>query len=86
LQYCCRLKAPAFHALAPQDAFRCRGARQTIQIVRPLESIADTQPQLQLDALSLSAKDLQPERFEQSHAQDVLMFVSGGDVVKENSF
>jgi hypothetical protein len=31
-------------------------------------------------------KDLQPERFEQSHAQDVLVFVTDGDVVKENSF
>ena len=31
-------------------------------------------------------KDLQPERFEQSHAQHVLVFVTDGDVVKENSF
>jgi hypothetical protein len=33
-----------------------------------------------------AGKDLQPERFEQSHAQDVLVFVTDGDVVKENSF
>ena len=33
-----------------------------------------------------AGKDLQPERFEQSHAQDVLVFVTEGDVVKENSF
>jgi hypothetical protein len=31
-------------------------------------------------------KDLQPEGFEQSHVQDVLVFVTDGDVVKENSF
>ena len=33
-----------------------------------------------------AGKDLQPERFKQSHAQDVLVFVTDGDVVKENSF
>jgi len=33
-----------------------------------------------------AGKDLQPERFEQSHAQDVLVFVADGDVVEENSF
>ena len=29
---------------------------------------------------------MQPERFKQSHAEDVLVFVTDGDVVKENSF
>ena len=100
---------------------RCASA---IQIVPLLESIAETQPQLQPTLLRLPAtipitstrngkhvavsrgsrpkpsdceivvpqmsrtagKDLQPERFEQSHAQDVLVFVTDGDVVKENSF
>ena len=33
-----------------------------------------------------AGKDLQPGRFEQSHAHDVLVFVTDGDVVKENSF
>ena len=34
----------------------------------------------------LVGKDLQPERFEQSHAQNVLLFVADGDVVEENPF
>jgi hypothetical protein len=38
------------------------------------------------EMLRATRKDLQPERFEQSHAQDVLVFVTDGDVVKENSF
>ena len=33
-----------------------------------------------------AGKDLQPKRFEQSHTQDVLLFVRNGDVVKEKSF
>ena len=31
-------------------------------------------------------KDAQPNRFEQSHAQDVLVLVIDADVVKEDSF
>ncbi len=31
-------------------------------------------------------KDLQPYRLEQSHAHDVLVFVTDSDVVKKNSF
>ena len=33
-----------------------------------------------------AGKDLQPERLEQSHAHDILVFVTDSDVVKKNSF
>jgi hypothetical protein len=36
--------------------------------------------------IGTARKDLQPQRFEQSHAQDVLVFVTDSDVVMENSF
>jgi hypothetical protein len=37
-------------------------------------------------ALSVAGKNLQPAWFEQSHAHNVLVFVTDSDVVEENSF
>src|SRR5204863_6221235 len=37
-------------------------------------------------AVDDAGKDLQPYRLEQSHAHDVLVFVTDSDVVKKNSF
>jgi hypothetical protein len=45
----------AFHSLAQRNAFRRRGARLQQKIVLALESIAETQRQLQPPLLSLSA-------------------------------
>jgi len=45
----------AFHRHAQRNAFRRRGARQESQTVRPSESAAETQPQLQPALLRLGA-------------------------------
>jgi hypothetical protein len=46
-----------FHPLAQRNAFRCRDVRQQSRSFAGLESIAETQPQLQPALLRLSAMD-----------------------------